>query len=598
MRRLFLATALVLGSAVGLASADYVMIKIDVNKIVALPPGPPQKGQPGTINPSNNPNRRKKLEEPPLWAFAYLQLIHKAADFRDRRGMEFAEVDHPWSKHDGKTLLLKDLKDLGTIKFYQQASVLQRFINRKKQLDREEKSAEKLLHLAQWALEHGLRAEFEQTMADLGKAEPKHKSFVAFQQVRTALGRPLNAVDPRASAVVEEFTRENYRTINTAGGHFVLLTDIRSGGQNDVDMKKWEERLEDNYRNFFYWFAARGKVLSVPAYRLVAAVVAVQKEFERKHESYGAAPMVAPGFLVQRPNVAVYCAEPIDEAYTKLEDYNKREWQLVNVGRDELLSGEIVKKRPDLTMDPLFRAKLQTLALVQKSIEKESGRAAVTHEGTRQLMVAAGLLPRGVIAGEWAHFGLASFFETPFRSFYFGVGLPHWNYLVEFKYLKKTGVLAPADAVLLKTIGDRYFVSAASIQQQMALSKDERETLEPVLEEELNTARTSAWALMYYLAKHRLDGLDKYFQELSNLPRDLEFDEAVLQGCFARAFGLTESSDPSKLDMAKLASFAEAWYSSMEGESLDLIEVQSDALRERSERGQTQAPAAGAKTTP
>jgi Protein of unknown function (DUF1570) len=597
MKQVLLAAALLLGPPVGLASAEYMMIKVDVNKILALPPGPPQPGQQKTQVNTNNPQaRHKKEEEPPLWAMAYLQLVHKPAYFRDPRGTEFVKVDHPWSKHDGKTLVPKDLKDLGTVRIYQQTSVGQRFINRKKELDA--KSAEKQLVLAQWALEHGLRTEFEQTMAELGKIEPKHKSFVAYQQVRAAMARPVTVVDPRAASVVEEFTRENYRTLTSDGGHFAVLTDLHAGGQVDVDMKKWEERLEDNYRNFFYWFAARGKALSVPAYRLVAVVVAVEKDFQRKHESYGAGPSVAPGFLIQRPNVAVYCAQPIDEAYNKLEDYNKREWQMAQVGRDELLSGDTVAKRSDMIGNPMFLAKLQTLALLQKSIEKESARAATTHEGTLQLMVAAGLLPRGVIAGEWAHAGLASFFETPFHAFYFGTGLPHWNYLVEFKYLKKAGVLVPSDAVLLRTIGDRYFASAVSIQQQMMISREERETLEPLLDEELNTARTSAWALMYYLAKHRLDGLEKYFQELSNLPRDLEFDEAVLHGCFARAFSLGEAADPSKLDMAKVKSFAEAWFSSMEGESLDLIEVQSDALKERSERGHSQGQGAGAKTPP
>jgi hypothetical protein len=606
MRRLLLAAALVFGPAAGLASAEYVMIKIDVNKILALPPGPGQRGR--VSQPANQvPNpafghqpRRKESTEPPLWVTAYLQLLHKPEPIRFP-GMEFVRIDHPWSRSGGKSLTVKDLKELGTIRFYHQPSVAERLVARKRELAREGPNAEKLLLLAQWALEHGLARDFEQTMEELGKTDAKQAAFVAFKQVSTAMARPINAVDPRASAMVEELTRENYRAINTTGGHYILLTDVRPGGQNDVDLRKWEERLEDNYRNFFYWFAARGKVLPVPTYRLVAAVVAVPQDFERKHEMYGGEPTVAPGFLIRRSNVAVYCAEPIDDAYKKLEKYNRDEWQMetVRVGRDELLSGAVLKNRGDLLADPMFLAKIQTLALVEKSIEKESARAAVTHGGTLQLVAATGLLPRGVVAGAWAHAGLAGFFETPFRAFYFGVGLPHWQYLVEFKYLKKTGELARSDEVLLKTISDHYFVTAHSIQQQMTINRDERDLLEPELERELMTARTSAWALMYYLAKHRLDGLEKYFQELASLPRDLEFDDAVLQGCFARAFGLTDPADPSKLDMAKFTSFAEAWYASMEGESLDLLEVQNDALKERSERKHAleQRPGGG-KTAP
>jgi hypothetical protein len=84
---------------------------------------------------------------------------------------------------------------------------------------------------------------------------------------------------------------------------------------------------------------------------------------------------------------------------------------------------------------------------------------------------------------------------------------------------------------------------------------------------------------------------------LANLPRDLEFDEAVLQGCFARAFGLTESMDSGKLDSVKLARLAEAWYTAMEGESLDLLEVQSDALKERAKK-QQRVPGQQPRTPP
>jgi hypothetical protein len=594
MKRLLLAAAVLLGPAVGLASADYVMIKLDVNKILALPMGPSQgptrTGQPAPTAspPPGTPGfaqpKKKQPQEQPLWATAYLQLKQKPGEYRDRaRNVEYFIIDHPW----GKALVPKELKDLGTIRFYHQLSAAERFVARKKELEREGKTPEKLLLLAQWALEHGLTSQFVQTMDELGKADAKNAAYLAFDKVRTAMAKPVSNLDPGAAPVVEELTRENLRTVASDSGHYTILTDIRPGGQNDVDLRKWEERLEDHYRNFFYWFAARGKVLAVPPYRLVAVVIAGATDFDRKHELYSPGPLVAPGFLVHRPNVAVYSAEPTGgpyaDAYRKLEKYNKDEWQMVQVGRDELLTGAIVKQRPEWANNQMFIAKLQTLALLQKAIEKESARAAVTHEGTLQLVAATGLLPRGVVAGEWAHSGLAGFFETPFRAFYFGVGLPHWTYLVEFKHLKRSGPLAKSDVVLLKTISDGYFVTATSIQQQIELNKDEREALQPQLEDELLTARTSAWALTYYLAKHRLDGLEKYFQELAGLPRDLEFDETVLQGCFGRAFGLMDASDPSKLDMAKVTSFANAWYAAMEGVSLDLLEVQNDALKERSE---------------
>ena len=98
----------------------------------------------------------------------------------------------------------------------------------------------------------------------------------------------------------------------------------------------------------------------------------------------------------------------------------------------------------------------------------------------------------------------------------------------------------------------------------------------------MKTARTTAWALTYFLARHRLDNLERYFHELASLPRDLEFDAAVLQGCFARAFDLVDRSDPTKLDMGKVTKLANDWSAAMKQEALDIIDVQNDALKERS----------------
>jgi len=580
MKHLFLAAAILLGAAVSHASAEYLMIKIDLNKLFALQPvqnpgGPPIMRGPGGPGGVQTPANQES-QEPPLWATAYLQLKQMAAP-RQIGTIALYGIEHQW----GKAFIPQKLGNLGTVKIYSQASADQRFVARRKALEKEGKTPEKLLQLAEWALEHGLTKSFLQTMDQLGKVDAKHAAVLALTKVREAMARPVTGVDPMALALTDVLKEENYRTLTTDGGHYVLFTDLRQEKQNEVDLKKWEERLEDAYRNFFYWFAVKGKDLPVPTYRLVAVVVAGPKDFERKHESLSPGPMVADGFLVRRNNVAVYSAVPIDEAYDKLEQYNKKEWQPYRVGRDELLTGAVVKRTDPALRDPMTVAKLQTLALLQKAMEKENARAAVTHEGTRQLLAATGLLPRGVLAAEWVHSGMASFFETPFQAFYGGAGLPHWVYLVEFKHLKKTGELAKSHEVLLKTISDRYFVAANITQQLLDGSKDEREFLEPVLKDELLTARTTAWALTHYLAKHNLGKLEQYFREVASLPRDLEFDEAVLQGCFARAFDLGDSTDPGKLDMAKVTRLAEAWYAAMEGESLDLLEVQTDALIER-----------------
>jgi hypothetical protein len=581
--RLFLTAVVCGGAVVGAASADYLMLKVDLNK--ALTPAS-QTPRPGAIGPPGvgarqpNPNvpgprgmqgTGQESQEPPLWATAYLELKRKPAPAGTMLGIE-----HPW----GKALVPPNLDQVATIRLYPQASVARRFDERKKTLAKEGKTPEKLLQLAAWALEHGLTRSFLLTMDEVAAEAPDNAIVKAVAKVRQDMRRPVTGDDPAAAALLEDLKRENYRSVPSEQGHYVLYTDLRSGEQNDVEVKRFADRLEATYHNFFYWFAIRGKVLPVPTRRLVAVLVARPADFEAKRQSLNPDSLTSDGFMVRQDNVAVLSAQRNDDAYNKLEKNNREEWQQFKVGRDDLLSGNVVKRR-DLQTQPALIAKLQTLAVLQKAMEEESERASVTHEATRQLFAAAGILPRSVLAAEWVHFGMASFFETPYEAYYPGTGLPSWIYLVEFKHLKKTGELGKSHEVLLRTVTDRYFVAAGTTQQQMEALKDHREELEPLLQEQLRTARGTAWALTYYLARYKRDGLHQYMQELASLPRDLEFDEAVLQGCFARAFGLSDSADPKKIDMAKLTRLADAWYTAMDGETLDIVDVQTEALRER-----------------
>ena len=70
--------------------------------------------------------------------------------------------------------------------------------------------------------------------------------------------------------------------------------------------------------------------------------------------------------------------------------------------------------------------------------------AAVTHESTRQLLTATGLLPRNVVLPEWVQFGLPASFETPkydllsqAGAFWPTFGEPNWVYLTYYKLWEK-----------------------------------------------------------------------------------------------------------------------------------------------------------------
>src|SRR5262249_51467253 len=133
------------------------------------------------------------------------------------------------------------------------------------------------------------------------------------------------------------------------------------------------------------------------------------------------------------------------------------------------------------------------------------------------------VLPRNLAGPEWVRFGMASFFETPRTAYWAGAAVPSWMYLLNFQmtYKGKDKLDGPAKLKILQdVITDQYFNAADGGKNK----------------EKLQEARTLAWSLNYYLAKHHLNSLEAYFRQLSKLPRNMKFDRRVLKDAFVKAF--------------------------------------------------------------
>src|SRR4029077_18543467 len=177
---------------------------------------------------------------------------------------------------------------------------------------------------------------------------------------------------------------------------------------------------------------------------------------------------------------------------------------------------DILKKNPSgVGKDKVISA--QTMGLLLKAMENDSQRAGISHDGSRQMIYAAGLLPRNVAAPEWVQFGVGSFFETPLGAPWVMTGTPSIEHLPNFRDYRKLKRFekTPGDT-LRKVVTDAYFRQAAP-------------TKDPAIERK---ARAASWALTYYLMQTRTDGMLRYYKELSKLPRDVELDEETLLACF------------------------------------------------------------------
>jgi Protein of unknown function (DUF1570) len=233
-------------------------------------------------------------------------------------------------------------------------------------------------------------------------------------------------------------------------------------------------------------------------------------------------------------------------------------WQKGDYERPQLLDGT-AKRSISKTPNPQDFARLMTLALLERALDDEGERAAVTHEGTRQLLVATGVAPRTVDMPQWVEFGAASVFETPKGPFpgaplessialFPGVAAPSWAYLRPFKdMLKKLEArpqgFNPAD-LLRAVVTDREFNQVISSADLHSLFQ----------------ARTTGWALSYYLFKTRLPAMLKFYKELAKLPRYLEIDDREILACFARAFDVANDTGTGP-DPVKFENLAKDWVS-------------------------------------
>jgi hypothetical protein len=371
----------------------------------------------------------------------------------------------------------------------------------------------------------------------------------------------------------------------TNEGHYVIFYS-EGGVTPPPEVEQRKKLLEQHMRAFYRWFAIKGKALPVPEEKLVAVQVHDESSFKAQRSSVEAVQFVSDGFFARRDNIAVFCSQRLDEAYQMFARITSNHWKDWN--RLELLDGKTVrgltsqikqKYNNDSRAFLNDYRRMQTIALLEKALQEEAEVAAVSHEGTRQLLVATGLVGRNVQMPEWIQFGLASLFETPKGPFvgldgtaqvayWPGYGGPSWAYLRQFKRWATSSdefvkLDAPANA-LRNTVTDLYFHQVRgqrNLDIDKKLSKSEREKRERELakiKEGSSRARAQAWALAYYLSKYRLNDLLAYCQDLSTLPRDLEVDDETQWQLFARAFKLTGAN--GEVEPGRLKEMASDWF--------------------------------------
>jgi hypothetical protein len=440
------------------------------------------------------------------------------------------------------------------------------------------------LKLARWALEHGLVDDFVKVMDKVAETDKANPSVAAFLKVKADLAKPLSGED--AAGAWKDKLIDGYKITQTNEHHFALLHNSASDAVTEV--KPQLDRLEKTFKGFYYWWALKGYTLPIPAKRQVAILTDPTKneDFRKLKKHLTATPVMADSFFARREGLSVFAGKRADDSYVTLEKVSKPERDKGYIF-NELLKGVTNPPRGAPKGTPLERTHLaRTYALLLRALEHEWEATGISHEASRQLLYASGLLPHNVNAPEWLLFGVGSFFEKPLQSPYGGPGAPNSYYLPRFKeYLKANKYGANNYEALVKVVTDAGF-------RAKPVTGEPAERLQ-------RQARAAAWSLYYFLAHQEMAKLQRYFKELAKMPRDVELDEKVLLQTFARSFDCVNPDKSVNTD--QLTNLAARWISFINLQAIEADAVHKkirDYHQEIVKARTTGAPGAGAPGRP
>ena len=303
--------------------------------------------------------------------------------------------------------------------------------------------ARDILHLAGWALEHRLLDKFQEVMKKLVEVDKTNPAALAYLKVKAELDRPGS--NDASVASWRGKLLPGYKVYETP--HYLIVNNAV-----EAEIKTHAEHLENSFRSFYYWFALRRIALPVPRNRLVVILTKQKSDFNKLHKILTSSPVVVDGFFARRENLAVMTSMRQDETYELLHTYWNT-WKDKGYDRHKLLEGTGTKPPKGAVPQSVWQegaeattkiAEAQMLALMLKALEQEAELATASHDASRQLLFASGLLPRNVAVPEWILFGMGSFFETPLQSPWPTLRAPSPYYLPRWRELRNKSKLEKA----------------------------------------------------------------------------------------------------------------------------------------------------------
>ncbi|WP_439627589.1 hypothetical protein [Gemmata sp.] len=311
-----------------------------------------------------------------------------------------------------------------------------------------------------------------------GKKDGAPPEVAAFLKAYAAVQPGLKAGATKRAA--SEFWQSKLEAGTvTPSPHFAIL----SWDATEEEVSRRRSLLEENFKAFFLWHATRGIELKVPDAPLLVALPKQGRDVNALARALDAPPrLLADGFYSAEYGLLVLSPERLD-AVGQTFAAQARATYREGVNQKGLLAG----RGPDVDitgqrgMRPDDVARMQTVALVERVADEQAATAAISREGTLQLLYATNQLPQFVALPQWVTTGAANFFARPRDPFFYadkdgkwwmnvspapGYGVPnyvlqrqlrfHYAPLIDFRRDAKEQQ-AERVALLKNVLSDAYF---------------------------------------------------------------------------------------------------------------------------------------------
>lgn len=375
---------------------------------------------------------------------------------------------------------------------------------------RADKDADALFEAAKWALKHALLHQFYQGIEQTLDIDPDHPAALRAKALKEKIDVPLPESDEEEERLKRILNRQNFNVERS--NHFILLHDTNPAGEmlNIAGARRRPPRakerlrlLEDVYETFLFMFIVEGVEIDIPRERLQVLLFKENQDYLDFSKSLNPALASAVGFWDPTRNVSVFYDNATDELYKAVqESMEKLQEQKEQAVRNRSRAAKTIVRNTN------------TLQVMFSAAQERSDIKVVTHEATHQLAGNTGLLPRHVRIPNWAHEGLATYFEAPAEATWSGVGAVNKDRLDKYRALAEDVDHSNIDFI----VTDQIFMLAGSHNARLH-------------------AYGQAWALTHFLMENHFPEFVKYYALLAQMPPDITLNPDVLLEIFDRAFG-------------------------------------------------------------